>query len=103
MRKGEVRNAVYEILENSERARCEDNYLIYKVVKKLVPTAQGLYFKLALKRLQETGLSFESITRHRRKFLELHPELKPKQTTRIRKEEEKNYEKEYGRHLPRLD
>ena len=26
-----------------------------------------------------------------------------KQKTRIRKEEEKNYEKEYSRHLPRLD
>ena len=77
--------------------------MIIKTVKELFPRLAETYFKTALQTLTNAGISFESITRHRRKFLEIHPELKPKQKTRIRKEEEKNYEKEYSRHLPRLD
>lgn len=103
MRRSRVRDIVYKTLEEDTRAREDDNYLIYKTVKELFPRLTETYFKTALQTLTKVGISFESITRHRRKFLELHPELKPKQTTKIRKEEEKNYEKEYGSHLPRLD
>lgn len=103
MRRSRVRDIVYKILEADTRAREDDNYLIYKTVKELFPRLAETYFKTALQTLTNAGISFESTTRHRRKFLELHPELKPKQKTRIRKEEEKNYEKEYSRHLPRLD
>lgn len=103
MRRSRVRDIVYKILEADTRAREDDNYLIYKTVKELFPRLAETYFKTALQTLTNAGISFESITRHRRKFLEIHPELNPKQKTRIRKEEEKNYEKEYSRHLPRLD
>lgn len=103
MQRNEIKNTVYKILEKDTRAREDDNYLIYKTVEKLFPNISIMFFNVALQKLAENKISFESITRHRRKFLELHPELKPKQTTRIRKEEEKNYEKEYSRHLPRLD
>lgn len=103
MKRITVKDTVYKILEEDTRARADDNYLIYKTVKMLFPRAAETFFKTALLNLSKAGISFESITRARRKFLEEHPDLKPKQITRIRQEEEKNYEKEYGRHFPRLD
>lgn len=85
MRRSRVRDIVYKILEADTRAREDDNYLIYKTVKELFSRLAETYFKTALQTLTNAGISFESITRHRRKFLEIHPELKPKQKNKNQK------------------
>lgn len=103
MRRSKVRNTVYKILEEDTRAREDDNYLIYRTVKRLFPGIAETFFKTALLNLSKAGISFESITRARRKFLEKHPELKPKQFTRIREEEKRAYKKEYSNHIPYID
>lgn len=103
MQRNEIKNTVYKILEKDTRAREDDNYLIYKTVEKLFPNISIIFFNVALQKLAENKISFESITRARRKFLEERPDLKPKNKTTIRKEEAILYKKEYGRHVPRID
>lgn len=93
MRRSRVRDIVYKILEADTRAREDDNYLIYKTVKELFPRLAETYFKTALQTLTNAGISFESITRHRRKFLEIHPELKPKQKQESEKKKRKTTKK----------
>lgn len=103
MRKSQVKKSVYKILEEDARAREDDNYLIYRTVKILLPGISETFFKTTLLNLSKAGISFESITRFRRKFLEEHPEFKPKQFTRIREEEKRTYKREYSKHIPRID
>lgn len=42
------------------------------------------------------------ITRARRKFLEEHPELIPKETEKARRIEEEKYIEEYSKHTPTI-
>ena len=48
------------------------------------------------------GISFEAITRAKRKFLEEHPDLVDDDTEQIRRQEEQEYEYEYSRHIPNI-
>ena len=70
--------------------------LILQVVSKLYPYEVGKKFATVMFNAKNKGISFESITRHRRKFLELHPELKDEKTKQVRMEEEENYREEYS-------
>lgn len=54
----------------------------------------GIWY--VLNSMKFKGISFESITRHRRKWIELHPEIKVKAKEK-RKEEEQEYYLEYAR------
>ena len=96
-----IKQTVYEILQNDEYARSNDNYLIVRVAQKLDPELAGSMFI----NLRFSKLSFEGITRARRQFFKEFPELKPKEMTKIRKDEEIQYHIEYGNenHIPFID
>lgn len=102
MRK-EVAKVTREILQKEPYSRENIGYLIRRVVEKLEPNLYRKGFKEIMDNLQFYGISCESITRARRKFLEQHPELITKEMEEIRRNEEKNYIEEYSNHIPRID
>lgn len=91
-----TKKVVYKILERDELARKDDWYLVQQTLIEMLPCNQGTAFGQVLQGMKYKGISFESITRHRRKFLEKHPELKDNETEQLRREEEENYILEYG-------
>ncbi len=91
-----TKKVVYKILERDELARKDDWYLVQQTLIEMLPCNQGTAFGQVLQGMKYKGISFESITRHRRKFLEKHPELKDNETEQARREEEENYILEYG-------
>lgn len=91
-----TKKVVYKILERDELARKDDWYLVQQTLIEMLPCNQGTAFGRVLQGMKYKGISFESITRHRRKFLEKHPELKDNETEQARREEEENYILEYG-------
>lgn len=98
-RRNEIRKAVANILEQDELARRDDNYLILKVVEEIEPAMASETFVNVMLNAKYKGISFESITRARRKYLNDHPELKDDKTEQARKEEEGNYILEYGKKI----
>ena len=56
-----------------------------------------------MRQLRFRSISFEGITRARRKFFEENPQLKVQNVEKSRREEEENYYLEYSRHIPRID
>lgn len=99
MRK-EIKKTVYRILEQDSYARTDDNYLIMRVVQQLEPELAGTSFVNVMEGLKYKGISFEGITRARRKFLEEYPEFKDSEITLVREKEEENYFMEYSKHIP---
>ena len=91
-----TKKVVYKILEKDKYARENDLYLIFEVLNRMIGIDKQTAIVKVLSGMKVKGISFESITRHRRKFLELHPELKDKETEKARREEEENYILEYG-------
>lgn len=91
-----TKQVVYKILENDEYARKNDLYLIQQTLIQMLPCNQGTAFAQVLQGMKYHGISFGSITRYRRKFLELHPELKDAKTEKARREEEVVYKEEYS-------
>lgn len=96
-RRNEIKKAVANILEQDELARRDDNYLILKVVQEIEPSMASETFVNVMLNAKYKGISFESITRARRKYLNDHPELKDAETEQARREEEENYILEYGK------
>lgn len=88
----QIKPTVYEILKEDEYARSNDNYLIIRVAQRLDPELAGSMFA----NLRFSKLSLESVTRARRHFFRDFPELKPKEMTKIREQEEQEYVLEYG-------
>lgn len=82
---------IKEILEKDELARKDDNYLIFLVVQKIAPDMAGTTFAEAMFSAQKRGVSFESITRARRKVQQDYPNLSDKKTVGIRQEETQEY------------
>lgn len=82
---------VEKILKNDELSRKDDCYLIFKVVSELYPNEIGEKFQTVMFNAKKRGISFESITRMRRKVQEKNPELKDKKTANIRKLMQKKY------------
>lgn len=97
----EVANTARQILQNEPYARENDGYLIRRVVETLEPSLYKKNFTEIMDNLQYYGISCESITRARRKYLEQHPELKTKQVEEARRIKEQEYELEYG-HIPAI-
>lgn len=95
-RRNQIKNAVAFILWEDELARKDDCYLIMRVIQEIEPDLAGQTFANVMMNAKYKGISFESITRARRKFLEKHPELKDDKTEKARREEEENYILEYG-------
>ena len=96
-----IKQTVYQILLQDEYSRNNDNYLIVRVAQILDPELAGSKFI----NLRFSKLSMEGITRARRSFFKEFPELKPKEMTKIREQEEIEYHIEYGNenHIPFID
>ena len=92
-----IRKTVYKILDEDEKAREDDNYLIFKVVQELEPDLAGTTFAHVMLNLKYKKISFEGITRERRKWAETHKDLLNASTEKARRKEEENYFAEYSR------
>ena len=96
----ETKKIVYNILENDNYAREDDNYLIFKTLNEMIGINKETAIVNVLNNMKYKGISFESITRHRRKWLEKHPDIKEKlKVTEKREQEEENYYLEYARKI----
>ena len=92
-----IKKTVYKILEQDKLAREDDWYLIQQTVIQMLPCNTGTAFGQVLQEMKIQGISFEAITRQRRKFLEENPQLRVDNMERARREEEENYYLEYMR------
>lgn len=92
-----IKNVVYTILEQDELAREDTWYLIEQTVMQMLPCNQGTAFGQVLQGMKYKGISFEAITRHKRKFLKKNPQLVTAKNEEIRRNEELAYHMEYAR------
>ena len=97
-----IKKIVYKILEKDKLAREDDWYLIQQTLIEMLPCNQGTAFGQVLQGMKINGISFEAITRQRRKFLEENPQLKEQNIENIRRQEEEEYYLEYASHIPRI-
>lgn len=102
MRK-DVAKTTRKVLLEEPYSRENDGYLIRRVIEELEPNLYKQNFEKIMDNIQFTGISFESITRARRKFFEENPNLKVEKTEQARREKEQEYYLEYSRHIPRTD
>ena len=102
MRK-DVAKTTRKILLEEPYSRENDGYLIRRVIEILEPDLYKQNFKAIMDNLQFTGISFESITRARRKFFEENSQLKSEKTEIARREKEEEYYLEYANHIPQID
>lgn len=72
-------------------AREDDCYLILQVITKLYPNEICKMFTTVMFNAKRKGISFESITRCRRKIQEKNPELRDEVTAKKRDEKQKEY------------
>lgn len=98
-----IKKTVYKILQEDSYAREDDWYLIQQVLTKLLPCNSGTAFGQVLQGMKVQGISFEAITRQRRKFLEENPQLKVESVEKARQKEEEEYLLEYSNHIPRIN
>lgn len=92
----EIAKIVEKILRNEELARRDDCYLILRVIEYLYPGETGKTFANVMLNAKEKNISFESITRARRKIQGEFPELKDRETSNSRNIEQNEY-REYAR------
>lgn len=89
---------VKQILEEDEKARNSDNYLIIKVYERLYPPVANMPFSYVLKHRKDYGLpSFETIRRTRQKLQHDYPELAACDAVRTNREIRENEFREYAR------
>ena len=97
-----IKKTVYKILQEDSYAREDDWYLIQQTLMQMLRCNTGTAFGQVLIGMKVKGISFEAITRQRRKFLEENPQLRVQNVEKARREEEEEYYLEYGRHIPRI-
>ena len=102
MRK-DVAKTTRKILLEEPYSRENAGYLIRRVIEILEPDLYKKDFRNIMDNLQFTGISFESITRARRKFFEENPKLKVEKTEIARREKEEEYYLEYANHITQID
>lgn len=83
-----TKEVVYRILNEDEYARENDNYLIFRTLNEMTGINKETAIWTVLNRMSYKSISFESITRHRRKWVEIHPEINVKAKEKRQKEEE---------------
>lgn len=98
-----IKKTVYKILQEDSYAREDDWYLIQQTLMQMLPCNSGTAFGQVLQGMKVQGISFEAITRQRRKFLEENPQLRVQNVEKARREEEEEYYLEYSRHITRID
>lgn len=94
-----IKKTVYKILEKDKLAREDDWYLIQQTLIEMLPCNVGTAFGQVLQGMKINGISFEAITRQRRKFLEENPQLKEQNIEEIRRQEEEGYYLEYAKNI----
>lgn len=95
---------VEEVLREDTQARKDDNYLIFKVVQITNPELAGSTFANVMFSAKSKGISFESITRARRKVQQRYPELVDCETESARQVEQIEYmEYANSNHIPYVD
>ena len=92
-----IKKTVYKILQEDSYAREDDWYLIQQTLMQMLPCNSGTAFGQVLQGMKVQGISFEAITRQRRKFLEENPQLRIQNVEKARREEEEEYYLEYMR------
>lgn len=100
----DVAKKAREILAKEPYSRINDGYLIRRVVEELEPELYKKDFRNIMDNIQFTGISVESITRARRKYLEQNPEQKVEKVEKARRLEEEKYFLEYSNysHIPNI-
>lgn len=98
-----IKKTVYRILERDKLAREDTMYLIQQTLIEMLNFNQGTAFGRVIQGMKYNGISFEAITRAKRKYLEEHPNEINQETENIRRKEEENYFLEYSKHIPRID
>ena len=98
-----IKKTVYKILEKDKLAREDDWYLIQQTLIEMLSCNAGTAFGQVLQGMKIKGISFEAITRARRKFFEENPELRIEKAEIARREKEEEYYLEYANHIPRID
>ena len=86
-----VEEVVEQILRQDKYSRNNDIYLILKYITKVYPYEVGKRFEEAMTNVSKKGLSFESITRARRKIQNKYPELKNDKVANFRDKKHKEY------------
>lgn len=86
-----LEKTVEEILRDDELARRDDCYLILEVIRMWYPREISRKFEEVMFGAKSKGISFESITRARRKIQKKIPELKDSEIAQIRNAEQKEY------------
>lgn len=94
-----IKKTVYKILQEDSYVREDDWYLIQQVLMELLLCNSGTAFGQVLQGMKVQGISFEAITRQRRKFLEENPQLKVDSVEKARRKEEEEYILEYSNHI----
>lgn len=98
----DIKPVVYSILRKDKLAREDTMYLVQQTIMQMLDVNQGTAFGIVIQGMKYKGISFEAITRAKRKFLEEHPDLVDDDTEKIRRQEEQKYEYEYSRHIPNI-
>lgn len=91
MKNKEVEKIVKFILENKPETRSNDNLLILEYIKKTEDIEKESFERV----MQQTKVSFESITRARRNIQRMKPYLKNSVVSKFRREKEEEYSKYY--------
>lgn len=86
-----VEEIVEQILRQDNYSRNNDVYLILKFITKVYPYEVGKKFEEVMSNVSKKGLSFESITRARRKLQNKYPELKDEKVANFRDKKQKEY------------
>lgn len=90
----DIKPVVYSILEKDKLAREDTMDLVQQTIIKMLDVNLGTAFGIVIQGMKYKGISFEAITRAKRKFLEEHPALVDDNTEQIRRQEEQKYEYE---------
>ena len=99
-----TKQVVYKILDEDEYARENDLYLTFRVLNQMLGINKDTAIWTVLSGMKVNGISFESISRRRRYWLEKHPDIKEQlKATPKREEEEQEYYLEFGNHIPHID
>lgn len=99
-----TKEVVFEVLESNVEARSNDMELIYQTLKEMLDVNAGTPLLKILTLMKEQGISFESITKWRRKWLEEHPDIKESlEITPFRQEEAEKFIRENMNHIPEID
>lgn len=98
-----IKPVVYRILDEDKLAREDTWYLIQKTITSLLNVNQGTAFGIVIQGMKYKGISFEAITRAKRKWIEENLDRISEEVEQIRREEEQEYILEYGKHIPTIN